>query len=417
MEQRSERRNWHYEGTTSDPYFKRYAPACVISVLPELSCACAAQLHTGTAVRASPLLSTLPTLHNLHDKLASIERKECEGKEFMAVFEDIVRDLATIPDYQDSFEAADWLGKTVKLNVPGGKMARGKALVKAYKSLLPEQEQTPEKIRLSIVMALCVEMLQSSFQIVDDMMDDSTVRKNRPCWHRVNDIGMVAANDAEIVECAVYKILEKYFSDKPYYLDTLKSFHDITLKTVLGQALDVNVAAKYSGKVPDLCTYTMERYRVIVKYKTCYFTCCFPFALAMYMAGLNNEELLRHGNNILMEIGQFVQAYDDYLDCFGDPAVTGKIGTDIETRKCTWLIATAMQRATPEQKAVLEDCYGIKDPLKVSAVKKIYEELDLHSAYAAFVQEKNEIINNLIDQLPQDLPKQLFYDLMCILRM
>ncbi|KAJ4436089.1 hypothetical protein ANN_18716 [Periplaneta americana] len=42
MEQRSERRNWHYEGTTrtsyivgpgttSDPYFKRYASACIIS--------------------------------------------------------------------------------------------------------------------------------------------------------------------------------------------------------------------------------------------------------------------------------------------------------------------------------------------------------------------------------------------------
>ncbi|KAJ4431315.1 hypothetical protein ANN_19912 [Periplaneta americana] len=31
LEQRSERRNWYYEGTTSDSYFKRYAPACIIS--------------------------------------------------------------------------------------------------------------------------------------------------------------------------------------------------------------------------------------------------------------------------------------------------------------------------------------------------------------------------------------------------
>ena len=47
---------------------------------------------------------------------------------------------------------------------------------------------------------------------------------------------------------------------------------------------------------------------------------------------------------------------DDFLDCFGDPAVTGKIGTDVEDNKCSWLVVQALARVTPQQKAELEVC-------------------------------------------------------------
>ncbi|XP_069688514.1 farnesyl pyrophosphate synthase-like [Periplaneta americana] len=355
-------------------------------------------------------------IESFYDPSATV-MNESERKEFMVVFEDILGDMVIKQDDQYTSDVVDRFQKIVKYTIPGQKFTRAAALMKAYRTLASEQERTPENIRLSIIMALCVQMMESSFQIIDDIMVGSTMKKTRPPWCCFSNIGEAAVYDADLVEGGVYEILKKYFSDKPYYLDTIELFHDVTFKDALGQTLDINVAAKGSGKVPDLSTYTMERYRTIVKYKICNFECCFPFTLAMYMAGLKNEELLRQGKNILMEIGQFAQVQDDYLDCFGDPAVTGKIGTDIETRKCTWLIATAMQRATPEQKAVLEDCYGCKDPLKVAKVKEVYEELDLHSAFNTFVQDRKVVISSLIHQLPNELPKQLFYDFMLMLRM
>ena len=45
---------------------------------------------------------------------------------------------------------------------------------------------------------------------------------------------------------------------------------------------------------------------------------------------------------------------DDYIDCFGDPALTGKVGTDIEDNKCSWLVVQALSRASDEQRSLLE---------------------------------------------------------------
>ena len=95
---------------------------------------------------------------------------------------------------------------------------------------------------------------------------------------------------------------------------------------------------------------------------------------------------------ICLEMGRYFQIQDDVLDAFGDPAVIGKVGTDIQDNKCSWLVVQAMKRLadSPEQRKVLEDNYGRHDGASVEKVKALYRELDLETAFKEYEQASHD---------------------------
>lgn len=66
--------------------------------------------------------------------------------------------------------------------------------------------------------------------------------------------------------------------------------------------------------------------------------------------------LLSNTSNFLNPIynSNILSTEDDYLDNYGDPSITGKVGTDIEERKCSWLIVQALTIANDAQKMELQ---------------------------------------------------------------
>ncbi|XP_049848396.1 farnesyl pyrophosphate synthase-like [Schistocerca gregaria] len=333
-----------------------------------------------------------------------------ESREFMALFPDVVRDLTDAGRHLDVPEVTKWFAKVLQYNVPGGKKNRGLALVYSYRMLTPESQRTEENIRLAQIMGWCVEMLQAFLLVIDDIMDGSSMRRGRPCWYRQNGIGLAGINDGLLLEMGLYQLLRRYFQNKPYYMQVVELFHDVTLKTHMGQALDLSTSQ--SGKKPNYAKFTMDRYNAIVKYKTAYYSFHLPVALALYMAGYNDEEMHRQAKTILLEMGHFFQVQDDFLDCFGDPEITGKVGSDIADGKCSWLAVVALQRATPEQRAFFEECYASKAPEKVAAVKELYEQLGIPTTYAIYEEESYNIISTHIQQMSRGLPHQLFFKFM-----
>lgn len=333
-----------------------------------------------------------------------------QAREFMAVFPDIVRDLTDAGRHLDVPEATKWFAKVLQYNVPGGKKNRGLAIPFSYKMLIKEENLSPEETLLTQKMGWCVEMLQAHFLVLDDIMDEAVTRRGRPCWYRTHNLGVKAINDGVLLEAGIYQLLKKYFRDKPYYLNVVELFHDATLKTVMGQCLDLQCLDENNR--PDFNKFTMSRYSSIVKYKTAYYSFQLPVALAMYMSGIDDPEMHRQAKTILLEMGHFFQVQDDYLDCYGDPEVTGKIGTDIQDGKCSWLVVVALQRANTEQRKTIEECYGHSDPEKVKTIKQLYEDLGIPSTYAIYEEESYNIILTHIQQISRGLPHELFFTFM-----
>ena len=67
------------------------------------------------------------------------------------------------------------------------------------------------------------------------------------------------------------------------------------------------------------------------------------------------------------------------MDCYGDPKIIGKIGTDIREGKCTWLIVQALKspNLSAEISKELRSNYGKKEAEAESKVKDIYHRLNL----------------------------------------
>lgn len=329
-------------------------------------------------------------------------------REFMSVWPDIVRDLNEFAKKYEPHDAPKWFSKLLQYNVPNGKKNRGLVAIEAYKILAQNSEPDEETLKLVQCLGWCVEMLQAVFIIDDDIMDGSITRRGHKCWYQNEEVGLSAINDAMMIENGIYLLLKKYLKGKPYSQDIIDLFHEVTFITTLGQLQDTKTSQKM-----DLSLFTMERYKSIVANKTGYYSFYLPVALAMHVAGFGKDpEVFRQAKTILLEIGNFFQVQDDFIDCFGDSAVTGKVGTDIIDGKCSWLAVVALQRCTPEQREIMKECYGQKDPEKVERVKELYEDLLLPHTYEIYEEESYKIINTHIQQISRGLPHKLFFKIL-----
>lgn len=259
----------------------------------------------------------------------------------------------------------------------------------------------------------CVEMFQALFLVADDIMDHSETRRGSPCWYKLPHVGLTAVNDSLMLENVMYTELRRYYGGHPAYTQLMELFHEAMLVTCIGESLDLQTADQPIG------AFNARQYTAIVHNKTAFYSFYLPVAAAMLAAGQHrldaDSDLFAQVRHILYEIGYFFQVQDDYLDCFGDPAVTGKIGTDIQDKKCSWLAVQCLERASDEQRQLMERCYGRKGDEDVAAVRALYTEMGVPQLYAAFEERSYEEICAQIKRLPETIPRVIFEQIMDVI--
>lgn len=331
-----------------------------------------------------------------------------DKQRFITSFSPLVDELvAYLESVKMPKEAVTWFKHNLEHNCIGGKLNRGLSVIDTLRILTNKQDLDEAAYKKASVLGWTVELLQAYFLVADDVMDQSKTRRGQPCWYLMPKVGNIAINDSFMLEAAIYYLLKSHFRRESYYVDLLEIFHEVTFQTELGQMLDLLTAPEDEV---DLDKFSLAKHSFIVIYKTAFYSFYLPVALAMYMAGITSEADLKQANDILIPLGEYFQVQDDYLDCYGDPAVTGKIGTDILDNKCGWLINKALQKASQSQRKVLDENYGKKDKISEERVKKIFVELEIEQEYLDYEDQVVSKIRQSIAQVDESrgLKKEVF---------
>ena len=366
-------------------------------------------MYMAAPVYAADILDTPASVDNNTTFLVPAKLPESDKDLFNDMFtqlkQDFVNDLPTV--YEMPFEATDWVDKMIEYTVNGGKMNRGLAMMEAQKLLAKAagRKLTNKERVQSAALGWCIEYLQAFFLVADDIMDGSVTRRSQPCWYKKPDVKLIAINDSFILESCVYKILKKYFGKETYYPQLVDMFIETTRQTELGQLMDLT-SQPLEGPI-DLNRFTIERYNSIVKYKTAFYSFYLPIALGMIVHGITDIKQYDNAREILLLMGEYFQVQDDFLDCYGTPEQIGKIGTDIQDNKCSWLVVQALNRASKEQRKTLEDNYGQHDDSKIQKIKQLYKQMGIEKIYLAYEEESYKKIMALLAK-EKDTPPAVF---------
>ncbi|XP_013162679.1 PREDICTED: farnesyl pyrophosphate synthase-like [Papilio xuthus] len=294
-------------------------------------------------------------------------------------------------------EVKDRIKKASEYYTVGRNPVQGEFMLLAFESMNQDLKITDELIHQLEVVVATVEMVQSYFFFWDDLEDEAKTRLNKPCWHLIDNIGMMAFNDACILRTFIDEVVRQNFNlemrDK-----ILNVYHQVYFNASVGQHLDAEIA-----RSKNFDNYTIEKYNTINTWKSSFYAIKSPLLLALTLSKKLNNESIDIVENIAFDIGILIQCHNDLIDYFNTKGkVTGKTGSDIQMGKCSWVAAAVLENCSAAQRRIFTENYGSSDPEKVNRILQLYEEVDVENLYKQEEQKRFALFNKKVTELPKN---------------
>ncbi|MDR2492459.1 MAG: polyprenyl synthetase family protein [Coriobacteriales bacterium] len=187
--------------------------------------------------------------------------------------------------------------------------------------------------------AVAIEHFHTAALIHDDIADESTMRRGRPCLHLTNGEGLAINAGDLALSLVTGSVLDDDLLSDDVKIRVLKELVLMTTRTIEGQALDIGWAR--DGRF-DL---TVDDYLVMASRKTAYYSGGTPLAVGAII-GAGSEEQVEALRSFGMACGLAFQIQDDILNLVGCQEALGKdYRSDITEGKRTLIAVHAIEHS------------------------------------------------------------------------
>lgn len=250
-----------------------------------------------------------------------------------------------------------------------------------------------------VAAASALELLQACALIHDDVMDGSDTRRGRPAVHRgfaavhrgegwLGDPEAFGTSAAILLGdlCLIWadQLLNTCGLPDEALRRAAPTYDEMRVELMAGQYLDLLEQA-LGGR-------DIDRALRVARYKSAKYTIERPMHLGGVLAGAS-AELLASYTAYGLPLGEAFQLRDDVLGVFGDPSETGKpAGDDLREGKRTALIAITVERATPDQAAVVRRFLGDPhlDGSGVAALREVISATGAREEVESLIARRTE---------------------------
>lgn len=110
------------------------------------------------------------------------------------------------------------------------------------------------------------------------MVDGGTVRRGRPCWHTLKDVGNFAVSDYILIIHSGYFILKNHSKDLDCYSCLFEYINEGVFSTHMGQAMDFVGL----GDVTDFSLEICRKAQIVITSNFLFYT---PMSMLMALTG------------------------------------------------------------------------------------------------------------------------------------